>query len=438
MTLGASAPYADFLAAKTRRFRASGLDLPISRTLPELFEFQRDVVLWALRKGRACIFADCGLGKTIMQLDWARNIHGDALILAPLAVAEQTAREAKRFGVDAAVVTSDSDIRPGVVSITNYEKLDRFDAGRFHGVVLDESSILKSYTGAYRNRIISSFAETPFKLACTATPAPNDFMELGNHAEFVGAMTRPEMLSMFFVHDGSSTQDWRLKGHARHEFWRWVASWAVLFNRPSDMGYDDDGFVLPRLDYVEHLVDSPTVSDSLFPNHASLSLMDRRGARRDSIEGRCEQAARLVNESTEPWVVWCDLNAESERLSDLIQDSIQVTGSDDDAHKRDAMIGFSEGRFRVIVTKPRIAGFGMNWQHCARMAFVGLSDSYEALYQATRRCWRFGQERDVEAHIITSEAEGAVLSNVKRKEKDHREMQAQLSTIARECFDMED
>lgn len=424
-----SQAYEAFLARKSTASVAAGFEPDAIRG--PLFPFQADLVRRSVRLGRSCIFADCGLGKTIMQLEWADQVaraHGPVLVLTPLAVSHQTAAEAARFGYDARVC-ADPDDGLAPITITNYEKLDRFDADAFAGVVLDESSILKSYTGAYRNTILERFAPHRFKLACTATPAPNDVMELGNHAEFVGAMTRTEMLAMYFVHDGGETQKWRLKGHGHRAFWEWVSTWAALVTRPSDMGYSDDGFVLPELRYETHLVESDFRRDGMLFEVGSPALSERRDARRASIDLRCAKAAEMANDGPDQWVVWCDLNAESDALAAAIPDAVVVTGSDTDEHKRDAMLGFAAGKYRVLVTKPRIGGFGMNWQNCHRMAFVGLSDSYEALYQATRRCWRFGQKHDVEAHIITSPAEGAVLDNVTRKEREHREMQENLRVM---------
>ncbi len=427
-----SATYRQFLESKRIRFQGSGLQ-------PEhlsdgLFHFQHEIVRWALDKGRACIFADCGLGKTIMQLEWASHLPGRTLLVAPLAVAHQTEREAKRFGYDARVVQRQVKKNAPQITITNYHKLERFDISRFDAIVLDESSILKSYDGAFRNLIVESAAPMRWKLACTATPAPNDFMELGNHSEFMGAMTRAEMLAMFFVHDGGSTQDWRLKGHARSEFWRWICSWAVLCRRPSDLGFTDEGFDLPPLNFSRVLVESPYTTQALFDSEATLDMMERRRARKASITERCGVAAEMVNASNEPWLLWCDLNAESEMLAGMIPDAVQVRGSDSPDTKADRMLGFADGTYRVLVTKPRIAGFGMNWQHCHRMIFVGLSDSYEALYQATRRCWRFGQEKPVEVYIIHSAAETVVVDNVLRKEQAHAELQDRMVEIVREAL----
>lgn len=423
--------YTDFLAGK--RLRA--VPHPVirsSRGCEYLFPFQRYCVDECLRLGRAALFADCGLGKTLMQLSWASEIDGQVLLLAPLAVAHQTEREARRFGIDAAYRKNNDERRGERITITNYQRLESFDVGMFDGVVLDESSILKSFTGSTRNRLIDACRHVPYRLACTATPAPNDFTEIGNHAEFLGVMTRSEMLSMFFVHDGGSTQDWRLKGHAREEFWRWVSSWSLLFTKPSDIGFDDDGFDLPPLNVHRVLVDSEVDSCALIPGAVALDLQQRRAVRRSSLDARCEAAAKLVDSHPGQWLLWCDLNDESAALSSAIEGAVEVKGADKDEHKSAAMLGFAAGDVRVLVTKPSIAGFGMNWQNCSQMAFVGLSDSYEAFYQATRRCWRFGQTSAVDAYIIASEHERAVVDNVMAKESAHDEMKRQMVRLAKE------
>ncbi len=418
--------YREFIKSKIHQFESEGITGYEIHTA--LYPFQAKITEWALRVGRACVFADCGLGKTIMQLEWARAVvehtGGRVLIVSPLAVTGQTEGEAARFGYDASV----DDALPSDIVITNYERIHQYDESEFAGVVLDESSILKSHTGHYRNEIIDRFRHHRYKLACTATPAPNDVMELGNHAEFVGAMTRAEMLSMFFIHDGGETQKWRLKGHAQDEFWRWVMSWAMVVSLPSDIGFPDDGYILPALDFRVHSVESGPLPGALFDVH-NPDLAERRKARRASLRARCEVAAELANDSEDQWILWCDLNDESSALAKLVPDAVEIRGSDTNDHKRDSALDFAAGKIRVLVTKPKISGFGMNWQNCARMAFVGLSDSYEALYQATRRCWRFGQARDVEAHIITSTGEGAVLRNVMRKERDHKAMQVRMREL---------
>jgi len=408
--------YTEFLDNKSIDDKPSGLST-IPKLNQMLFDFQSDIVSWALRRGRACIFADCGMGKTPMQLEWARHISGNVLIVAPLAVASQTIREATKFNEDAMEYSEHGEV-PTRVSITNYERLEHFNPDNYNGIVLDESSILKSYTGKIRNEIIERFGSIPFKLACTATPAPNDFMELGNHSEFVGAMSRTEMLSMFFVHDGGETQKWRLKGHAESEFWRWVASWSVMIRKPSDLGYDDGKFILPSLDIEQISIEHDEPQDGfLFPVEAQ-TLQERQAARRDTTKERAEKAASIVNDSDEQWILWCNRNDESALLTRLIPDSVEVKGSDSTKHKIDSGIGFSDGSIRVLVSKPQIYGYGMNWQQCHNVVFVGLSDSYEQYYQAVRRCWRFGQESEVRVLIVVSELEGAVVRNIERKERD--------------------
>lgn len=421
--------YAEFIARKAVVAGADGIE--VSDINPQLFGFQRDIVRWALRKGRAAIFADCGMGKTPMQLEFAKHIPGEVLILAPLAVAAQTVREGQKFGIDLSYAKNDSE-RTHRITITNYDRLDHFDPSRFSGVILDESSILKSFDGSTRTQIIESFSRTPFRLACTATPAPNDFMELGNHAEFLGAMTRTEMLSMFFVHDGGETQKWRLKGHAERRFWDWVCSWAVALRKPSDLGYPDDGFVLPTLDIVNHQAEVMKPTEGFLFALPAMTLDERIAARRDSIEDRADTCAAIVNASSGPFIVWCNLNSEGDALKKRIPGAVEIRGSDSAEFKESSMVAFAEGRIRVLITKPSIAGFGMNWQHCHQVAFVGLSDSYEQFYQAVRRCWRFGQEHPVKCHIITASTEGEVLENIQRKESDAQHMGAAMIEAMRD------
>lgn len=404
--------YAAFLESKAIRFTGEGVSA--SEMNSSLFPFQAHIVEWALRKGRACIFADCGLGKTIMSLEWAKHVPGRVLIIAPLAVTRQTTEEAVRFGYD-----------PASFDITNYERIHQFDLDDYAGIVLDESSILKSYGGAFCRQIIESTADHRFKLALTATPAPNDHMELGTHAEFVGAMSRPEMLAMYFVNDGSTSQAWRLKGHARSEFWRWVSSWAVMLRRPSDIGFHQPGYELPRMTVDRHFVSSDYSRDGiLIPGAVMADLRERRTMRRDSISERVARAVQIVeSEPDEQWIVWCDLNAESEAVSRAISGAVEIRGSQSPEEKANRMMDFTHGKSMNLVTKPRIAGHGMNWQQCARMVFLGMSDSYEAFYQAVRRCWRFGQNRDVVVHVVVSEPERMVVDNVLRKERQHAAMQ---------------
>lgn len=427
-----STPYQRFLATKRIHVEAAGID-EVPPLSPRLFPFQRDITAWALRRGRAAIWADCGLGKGWMALEWARVVasesDGPVLILAPLAVAQQFQREGAKLGVPVTVCRSGDDVTSGV-NVTNYDRMHRFDASAFGGVVLDESSCLKDYTSATRNDLVAAFSRTPFRLACSATPAPNDHMELGNHAEFLGAMSRVEMLATFFCHDGGETQVWRLKGHARNDFWRWLCSWAVNIRRPSDLGCSDEGYILPPLNVHEHTVpvgvEYALEAGTLFVDAAS-GLTAQRAARRSSLDARVKLCADLVNrDNGEPWLVWCDLNSESEALTRAIDGAVEVKGSDDPEDKEAAMVDFVEGRARVLVTKPSIAGYGLNLQHCARVAFVGLSNSFEAWYQAIRRTWRFGQTRPVECHLVLSDADGSVRSNLERKRLAAEEMAAEM------------
>lgn len=420
--------YADFLQSKRITIAPSGFTPDTLNRM--LYQFQADVDRWALERGKAALFEDCGLGKTPQQLVWAdhvvRKYNKSVLILAPLAVSKQTVREGAKFGIEAHLAVQQSDVIKSAIYVTNYEKLAHFDPSTFAGVVLDESSILKSFTGATRNQLIEYFAGTPMKLCCTATPAPNDFMELGNHSEFLGVLTRTEMLSTFFVHDGGDTSKWRLKGHAEEEYWKWVCQWAVMLRQPSDLGYENNGFVLPPLNYHHHVVKSERNLDGfLFPVEAQ-TLMERRQARKVSLNERVELCAALVNQSSEPWLVWCDLNDEGDALEKAIVGSVQVAGRHKDEDKESRMLGFSDGQHRVLISKPSICGWGMNWQHCANVAFVGLSDSWEQWYQAIRRVWRFGQTREVNCHVITSEAEGAVVKNIQRKEADAARMAREM------------
>jgi superfamily II DNA or RNA helicase len=425
MVADVTAAYVEFLKRKTVVHVPAGLDVSPSALHPELFPFQRDIVAWALRIGRAAVFADCGLGKTLMQLEWARRIPGRCLILAPLAVAHQTVREGRKFGVD---VTYDRTGKDGAdIVVANYEMLEHFEPSSFSGIVLDESSILKNYTGKTRNAVIEAFAATPYRLACTATPAPNDHMELGNHAEFLGVMSRVEMLSMFFVHDGGETQKWRLKGHAESEFWRWLSSWGVFLRAPSDLGYEDDGFALPPIRHEQVTVETPSIpSGSLF-SLESKDMTERIAARRDTVQARAGAAAAIVNEGG-TWIVWCNLNAEAESATRFMDGAVNVKGSDSLDAKERALDAFTDGETRVLVTKPSICGHGMNWQHCSNVLFLGLSDSWEQYYQAIRRVWRFGQVNEVRVVVVTADIEGDVRKNIERKEKDAARLAEEMVT----------
>lgn len=422
------------IARKLAFSNPSGL-AKLPKLTKSLFPHQIDLIGWSLRRGRAAIFAQTGLGKTRMWAEWAARVPGNAIVLTPLAVAEQSLEECAALGHGklVRVCESQSEVETKI-TITNYEKLHRFDPSSFEAVVLDESSCIKHHDAKTLRILLEAFRSTPWKLCTTATPAPNDWTELGTHAEFLGVCSRAEMLAEFFVHDGGETQKWRLKGHARAQFWRWVSSWGALVRKPSDLGYSDEGYDLPPLRTHEHIVKSDRVTNRdigmLFVDEAR-TLAERRAARRESLSRRVMGCASIVNDSCDSWIVWCDLNDESDELTRAIPGAVEVRGSMDSATKTAALIAFSRGERRVIVTKPSIAGFGLNWQHCSHQAFVGLTDSWEAYYQAVRRSWRFGQKREVNVHLFVSELEGAVLANLQRKEADAETMAAALAAETR-------
>jgi superfamily II DNA or RNA helicase len=425
--------YDTYISGKLSYQMGRGLDVKDIHTA--LFPWQAMLVKRALGAGRHCFFTDTGTGKTIMQCEWARHIPGRVLILAPLAVAEQTSDEARdKLGLNIRYLRKDDpDDR---IVITNYEMLDRFDPAAFSGVVLDESSILKAYDGRTRQRIIDAFEATPYRLACTATPAPNDFLELGNHAEFLGVKTRSEMLSEYFVHDGSSTQSWRLKGHAIEEFWKWVCAWAVVMKTPSDFGYNHNGFSLPPCEIHQHIVKvdhtDAQKAGYLFAMEA-VTLADQRATRRATVEKRAAVLSKLCGGS-EPAIVWCELNAEADAAESAIPGAVQIKGSDSRQDKHDRLVAFANGEIRVLVTKPSIAGFGLNWQHCRQVIFVGPSHSFEQTYQAIRRCWRFGQTKPVHVHMIMAETDTAIVRNYKRKEREFEELQCNMVKYASQAL----
>ena len=420
--------YDGFILKKRRAEIATGH--PPGELNDHLFDFQHAIVSWAVRRGRAAIFADTGLGKTLMQLSWADEVHrhtgGIVLILAPLAVSEQTIEQGATFGIEVIrVPAGQSPDAPGVW-ITNYERMDAVDFTELHGVVLDESSILKSHTGKTRTSLIDASQAVPYRLSCTATPSPNDFDELGNQCEFLGVMSRTEMLATYFVNDTGDTGTWRLKGWGASKFWEWMGQWSVVVRNPSDIGFDGSLYELPQLSYFEHVVNAEPIGDDLFTRPA-MGLAERRKAQRNSVESRCKALADMVNQSpSEPWLIWCHLNDEAELLQSLIPGSVNVQGSDKPEVKTKNLVGFARGEVRVLVSKAKIAGYGLNFQHCARMAFVGLDDSFEKFYQAVRRCYRFGQKREVQVHLFTAENEGQILDNLKRKEAAHHEMSANM------------
>lgn len=416
--------YASFLAAKQAAAPELGRPVDTDEIHPLLHDWQKQIVAWAVRTGRAALWADCGMGKTLMQIEWGRLSGKTTLIIAPLAVCQQTVREAAKLGTDAAYVRSGEQITGPGIWVTNYEMAHRFEAEALDAVVLDEASILKNSDGKTRTLLIRHFADVPARLACTATPAPNDPEELTNQAEFLGRSTRVNMLAGYFVHDADG---WRLKGHARGPMYRWMAKWALAVRRPSDLGYPDGGYTLPGLQITPHLLDVDTAPDGqLFATDLG-GVSGRAKVRRDTLQARCEKAAALVAaEPGEPWLIWCGLNPEADLLAELIPGAVNVHGSLSPEAKADALLGFADGTLTRLITKPAIASFGMNWQHCARMVFVGLSDSYETYYQSIRRCYRYGQPRPVHAHIVLSALEAQIAANVARKEREATAMTAEL------------
>lgn len=418
--------YHEFIETKKYKDIISGFD-PVMDLSERMMPHQEAITRWALRRGRAAIFANTGLGKTFMQTEWARHVcyhtGGSVLIVAPLAVATQTVSEASKFGINAIYARQEPTNHQSEIIVTNYEMLDKFDMGNFAGVVLDESSILKNRDGKTRKQIIDSCRHVPYRLSCTATPSPNDYMELGNQAEFLGVMGMSEMLAMFFTHDGGDTGKWRLKGHGANRFWEWMATWAVTIMKPSDLGFSDEDYNLPPLETIEHVVDDLPPCGELFVKIA-VGLQERRAAKKSNLVQRVDKVASLANGDNNQWLIWCHTNDESAALKKAINGAVEVKGSDSIEHKESAMKGFTDGTVRVLVSKPSICGFGMNWQHCSNMAFVGLDDSYEQMYQAVRRCWRFGQMKPVYAHIVTAESLGAIKANIERKERQMEQMQA--------------
>jgi hypothetical protein len=414
--------YETFLERKRIIDRPSGFSL-VPDLHAKLFPFQRDATEWALRRGRAALFEDCGLGKSFQQLEWARCVTEETgkpvLILAPLAVATQTRAEAALWGIrHCCVVENQSEVSRGI-NVTNYEKLHKFDPAAFGGVVLDESSILKSYDGKTRTQILETFKRTPYKLACTATPAPNDFMELGNHAEFLGVCSRAEMLSMFFVHDGGDTSKWRLKGHAEKDFWRWICSWALNIRKPSDLGYDDADFKLPPLSFIEHIVESELQTAGLLFSMPASTLQERRAARTSSLSNRVDKCAQIALGEDRQSIIWCNLNSEQDSLAQALGDRcVSIQGSTPDDERLNLMNRWLRGEAPHLVSKGQIFGFGLNFQHCDKVIYCGITDSYEEMYQTVRRCWRFGQKNPVTAHVIISDLESNVLANIKRKQAD--------------------
>ena len=421
--------YKDFI--KSKEYQRNVIEYTDDPWFPiDMFDFQKDCCHWALKRGKAALYMDTGLGKTISQLTWAYNIveftDKPVLVVAPLCVAQQTVREGVRFGIDT-VYIREPQFTNARIHVTNYEMLKNFDPSKYGGIVLDESSILKGMNGKLR-RFITDFAkDINFRLSCTATPSPNDYMELGTQSEFLGIMSQVEMLAMFFIHDGSDTSKWRLKGHGKNRFWQWLSTWAIVLRHPSELGYQAGGYDLPPVRYYEHIVETEA-DEGLFVDVAQ-GLQERNKARRDTVDDRVQKAIEIANSYDEPVIIWCHLNDESKALSGGIGQCVEVTGSDSPDKKEADLLGFTDGSILKLVSKPKIAGFGMNWQHCSKIVFVGLSDSWESYYQAIRRCWRFGQKDEVTVHIVSSDREGAVLDNIRRKENQNKEMGEQMSKL---------
>lgn len=417
--------YQEFLKTKEYHYENTGFDIDISELNSNLFDFQKQIVEWALKKGRCALFLDTGLGKTICQLEFANQVcqkeNGKALILAPLAVSRQTKSEGEKFGIEVNICRTQSDVKDGI-NITNYEMLKHFNPDEFICVVLDESSILKASLGKMSNDIIDIFRFTKYKLACTATPSPNDYTEFGNHCEFLNIMSRTEMLATFFINDAKEGQ-WRMKRHAESKFWEWLASWAMVVKNPKDIGYPDDRYNLPKLNISHIIVDSKVTKGQLIPSVAK-SLQERRQARKDSIIDRVNVVGNLIKDM-DSCLIWVDYNDESAYIKKSFNIT-EVKGADTDEHKENSMIGFANGDIKFLVSKPSICGFGMNFQKCHNMIFCGISDSYEKFYQAVRRCYRFGQENEVNVYVIISRRELSVLNNIKKKQEQHDKMSYEM------------
>lgn len=425
--------YKEFLKSKEKRIIESGFDVAESDLNPMLFDFQKFCVKRALKKGKYALFESCGLGKTIQQLEWAKQVHdhtgGGILVLAPLSVSLQTIEEGAKFGIE--VRKYDGSDFP--IQISNYEQLDNIDRSNFVGVVLDESSILKSFDGSTKRKIIDCFKHTPYKLACTATPSPNDPMELGNHAEFLDVMSYNEMLAMFFVHDGGDTSKWRLKGHAVEQFYRFVGSWAVMFSTPSDIGFSAEGYDLPPLNYIEEQIITPKKDNGKLFNDSAVNATNFNQELRDTMELRLNKVADIVNSNpNEPFIIWIKQNQEGEMLRKLLPEAIEVKGNDSDEWKENKLLGFAKGEFRVLITKTKIASFGMNYQNCNNQIFASLDFSFEGLYQAIRRCYRFGQEKQVNVYLITTDTMANVKQTIDDKQKKFEEMQKTMSDTINE------
>lgn len=429
MTHEENKDYMDFLEEKRASIAVSGFQVSDEKLNPSLFDFQKYCVKRALANGRFALFEDCGLGKTLQQLEWAHHVaeheQRPVLILAPLAVIGQTIKEGVKFGIS--VSEYDCNASGANIYITNYDNIDNVDASAFCGVVLDESSILKNFTGKTRTQLIEMFQNTPYKLACTATPSPNDTTELCNHAEFLNVMSRAEMLAMYFVHDGGSTSDWRLKGHAEQTFWDFVSMWAVMLNKPSDIGFSNKGYDLPPLNIIEEQVQLPKRDNGMLFDDLAVSATDFHKELRCSYNERCQRVADIVNNSTENFIVWIGHDEEGKILRDLIPEAVEVKGSDSKEWKKDKLLGFGRGEFRVLITKLKIAQFGLNYQNCRNQIYASLDFSFEATYQGIRRSYRFGQTEQVNIYLVITNTMQNVKSSFENKQRAFQQMQAAMT-----------
>lgn len=432
--------YQQFLEKKIKTVPAKGFKVDESSLNPHLFDFQRYIVAKSLLKGRYAAFADCGLGKSLMQLEWANQVTQHTgqpvLILAPLAVAGQTIQEGQKFGIHVERM-NDNPAGP-VIYITNYEQLDNVDPSLFAGVVLDESSILKNFEGKIRNQIIEGFGSTRFKLACTATPSPNDPMELGNHSEFLNVMPRNEMLAMYFVHDGGETSKWRLKGHCQQLFWDWVSSWAIMLSKPQDIGFTAEGYDLPSLNLIEKQIETEKKDNGQLFNDVAISATDFNKELRLTKIQRMSEVVDLVNNSTENFIIWIKQNEEADYLKKLIPDAVEVRGNDKPEVKESRLLGFANNEFRVLITKTKIAQFGLNFQNCRNQVFASLDFSFEGLYQAMRRSYRFGQQNDVNIYLVTTDTMRNVIESINRKQTQFEQMQQAMTQAINKNMNMTD
>ena len=414
--------YLEFLESKKRPFIESGFEIKENELNKNLFDFQKFIVKTALKKGRFAIFADCGLGKTLMQLDWAEKVanktKSKVLILAPLAVKGQTLQEAKKFGIDISNI-----------EINNYEQLENIDESIYSGIVLDESSILKNFTGKYKNLIIEKFKNTPYKLACTATPSPNDLNEIGNHSEFLNVLDAQDMRAKWFVRD-EGMNNYRLKGHAKKDFYGWISNWAVMLTNPSDLGFDGSKYILPELNYIEKMIETNSRDNGKLFNEGSVSATDFNKELKLTLIERFDEVAKIVNNSNESFIIWVNQNEEEKKALELIPDAISVNGSEKPEIKEKKLLGFANGEFRVLVTKKKIAQFGMNFQNCNNQVFASLDFSFEGLYQAIRRSYRFGQKNNVNIYIITTDTMENVMSSINKKQSQFLEMQSEVMPVA--------